>query len=326
MGQNNSLAEIAKAIDSAKRVAVFSHYNPDSDAYGSSGAIYLTLKNLGKAVCVINESGILRRDDFLPGVRDVQTQIPAGDWDTAIVCDCGDQNRVGDSLKTQFGRFKTVINLDHHNSNPNFGTLNYVMPKASSTSEIVFDVLTAMKVNVSPDVATCLLAGIYGDTGSFRYSNTSARVLEVARELVLAGAKPGEISQQLYGRVTLPAIKLEGAALARLNIHFGGKVSEVVIPEELYVSLGATADDTDSIVDRIRAIDGVKISALMRQVDDLWKVSLRSSDDRADLSIIAAQFGGGGHKAAAAFRWRKGIDELRQLLLNELEKEVNRLG
>ena len=183
-----------------------------------------------------------------------------------------------------------------------------------------------MKVKILPDAATCLLAGIYGDTGSFRYSNTSARVLEVARELVLAGASPAEIAQELYGRVSLPALKLEGAALANLSLHFNGKVSEVVIPEQMYKSLGATADDTDPVVDRIRAIDGVKIAVLIRQVADLWRVSLRSSDDRADLSVVAAKFGGGGHKAAAAFRWRKSIDELRSALLAELEKEASKLN
>ncbi len=265
MTKNNSLTEIVAAINSAKKVVIFSHYNPDSDAYGSSCGIYLTLKHLGRSVCCVNESGILDRDAFLPGVSEVQTQIPAGDWDTAIVCDCGDQNRVGDLFKTQLSRFANVINLDHHSSNPHFGTLNYVLPKASSTSEIIFEVLTAMKAKILPDVATCLLAGIYGDTGSFRYSNTSARVLEVARELVLAGARPAEISQELYGRVSLPALKLEGAALANLNMHFNGKVSEVVIPEQMYKSLGATSDDTDPVVDRIRSIDGVKIAVLIRR-------------------------------------------------------------
>jgi phosphoesterase RecJ-like protein len=326
MNKNNSLDEIAKAINSAKKVAVFSHYNPDTDAYGSSCGMFLTLKHLGKPVCCVNESGILQRDAFLPGVSEVQAKIPDGDWDTAIVCDCGDQNRVGDSLKSQLSRFATVINVDHHASNPHFGTLNYVFPKASSTAEIIFEVLQHMKVKLLPEVATCLLAGIYGDTGSFRYSNTSARVLEVARELVLAGAKPAEISNELYGRVSLQALKLEAAALAGLNIHFGGKLSEVVIPEQMYKSLGATSDDTDPIVDRIRAIEGVKIAVLIRQVGDLWKISMRSSDDRADLSLVAAQFGGGGHKAAAAFRWRKGIDELRPLLLKALESEVAKLS
>jgi phosphoesterase RecJ-like protein len=156
------------------------------------------------------------------------------------------------------------------------------------------------------------------DTGSFRYSSTTASTLEAGARLVRAGAVPNQVSQQLYARQSLTTIKLHAECLLNVKLFEQDSVSVLVVTKEMVERLGATPDDSEGLVERGRDIQGVKVSALMRWVDDLWRVSLRSRDPRWDVSTVAQAFGGGGHKAAAAFRWRRSQAELESLLIPKL--------
>jgi phosphoesterase RecJ-like protein len=239
--------------------------------------------------------------------------------DLLIVVDCGGIDRVGDSLVENVKRATNVINIDHHTSNSRFGHLNYVVDGASSTSELVFELLTALEARVNRrdlitnDVASCLMAGIIGDTGSFRYPSTTARTFEVAGELTRRGARPDILTQELFATQSLVALRLQSAALGAVDLSSDG-FAEVVVTQEMLKRYGADILDADSLAERARDIEGVRVSALYKEDVDLWRVSLRARQGVTDLSIIAGRFGGGGHKAAAAFRWRGDLASLRERL------------
>lgn len=324
--RGNSCAELAAAIQAAQSIVVVSHYNPDADAYGSSCGLVLALQSLGKKAVCVNESGILDRYLFIPGVASIQSQFPGGDWDLCITCDCGDRGRIGETLKGAVTSFPRLMNIDHHASNDLFGHLNYVVDSASSTSELIFDIATELKVRVSPDMALCLYAGISADTGSFRYASTSARTFAAAEALVTAGAKPAVVSQALYGSDSLALVKLHADAVTKMEMLAGGRLSFVAVTQEMFKLHGALPEDADSLVERGRDIAGVEIAALLKQDADLWRVSLRSKRPELDVSEVAQSFGGGGHKMAAGFRWRRDLSELRPLLLSKLEALLARPG
>lgn len=322
MGKQNSLAEIAAVLRSLKRVVVLSHYNPDPDAYGSSGGLALALRNMGKEVVCVNESGILPRLLWIPGVSTVQNSLPSGDWEAAVACDCGDGARVGDTLKQAIRSFPILVNLDHHASNDFFGHYNYVQPHASSTAEIIFDLVLEMKAPWSAEIATCLYAGLSGDTGSFKYSSTTAKTFAMAQKLVEHGASPSGIAGELYARNSLASVKLHAEALSGMKLLQDQRVAQVTVTKEMFARHGAQKEDADPLVEIARDIEGVVVAVLFKQDSDLWRVSLRAKDARVDVSKIAGLFGGGGHKAAAGFRWKREFADLEKQLISEISKSL----
>jgi phosphoesterase RecJ-like protein len=232
---------------------------------------------------------------------------------------------VGETLKDGIGAFPRIINIDHHASNDLFGHLNHVVDSASSTAEVVFDLLSELGVTISPEMALCLFAGISADTGSFRYASTSAKTLGTAEALVRAGAAPAKVSQALYGSDSLALVKLHADAVGKMELVADGKVSLITVTQAMYKAHQALPEDADPLVERGRDIVGVEIAVLFKQDVDLWRVSLRSKRPELDVSELAQLFGGGGHKMAAAFRWRREMSELRGLLLPKLEELLTRV-
>jgi phosphoesterase RecJ-like protein len=241
------------------------------------------------------------------------------------VCDCGAIERVGDSVISFVRSAQRVINIDHHTCNSRFGHLNLVVEGASSTSELVFDLLMELeKRNARADLirleaASCLMAGIIGDTGSFRYSSTSPSTFLAASQLMLRGARPDQLTQQLFASQSLAAVRLQAEALVGLNLLCNGELVEVTVTQEMIGRLGASILDADSLAERGRDIEGVKVAVLFKEDVDMWRVSLRARQGSVDVSEIARQFGGGGHKPAAAFRWRRGLPELKGALRAAVE-------
>ena len=319
-----SSAEIAARILPLQNVLIAAHYNPDADAYGSSLGLGLGLRALGKRAAFVNETALVARYRTLPAIAEVQNEVPGGDFEALIACDCGDEKRLGDRLKSDLLRLPLVFNIDHHRSNSFFGAYNCVEADAGSASEIVFDVLEELgrltgKSPFTKDAATWLFAGIMGDTGSFRYSSTTPKTFETARRLVEYGAEPAVVGEVLYGRARPAAVRLHAEALRGLELSHGGKVALVVVNARMLAGFGATADDTEELVEKARDIDGVEVAVFIREEDGYWKTSLRSKNPAHDLSRIAAAFGGGGHLSAAGFRWRGSYQELRARLAAELD-------
>jgi len=329
MSKSVDLSKIIKVITDSDKVVVVSHTNPDADAYGSACGLAWGLKALGKIVVVHNDHGFIPRYKIIPGAE----QVVKGAWpalemrDLLVVVDCGGADRVGDALMADLQKAHTVINIDHHASNTLFGTLNFVVEGASSTSELVFELLKALEQElgrsdlITADAAACLMSGIIGDTGSFRYPSTTATTFRVAAELVERGARPDILTQELFATQSLVALRLQSDALGAVEVHANG-FAEVVVTQEMLKKHGADILDADSLAERARDIEGVKVSALYKQDVDMWRISLRSRRGVVDVSTIAQSFGGGGHKAAAAFRWRQDLASLQERLRVAIDKAL----
>jgi phosphoesterase RecJ-like protein len=261
----------------------------------------------------------------MPGVDLLNSSLPSNSLDCVIVCDCGALERVGEGIRNSVLSAPIIINIDHHVSNEGFGTINLVEIAASSTSEVVYHILSRLDGVLTPLVAKSLLTGIYGDTGSFRYGSTTQQTFEVALELVKKGAVPHEIASNLFSQVSLSGTMLQSAALLEMQIHHDGAIAELIVPQSHYKKFGASEEDTAVLVERARDISGVVISVLIREDEGIWRISLRAKDSRINLSDVAASFGGGGHRSAAAFRWRRSLEELRGDLLPKLKEVISNL-
>lgn len=328
--KNASLEEIAATIEefslaAGKRITVASHYSPDPDAYGSSCGLALALIASKKFnLTIVNEDGASKKLDWMPGVSTIVSEFPAEpapENQLLIACDCGDQLRLGDRLSPQVrSRFVKVISIDHHATNDFFGDLNYVVPTASSTSELILGLLESMRtVPITKDVAKSLYAGIAADTGSFKYSSTSDATFDAARRLVRYGAVPAEIARELFQRTSVGAMKLHSLAMAKVELFAQGAIAEVIVTKAMVAEAGASIEDGDDLKSVAQSVDGVMLSAVLREYDELWRVSLRAKTPEFDVASVAESFGGGGHKAAAAFRWKKSLPELLPLLRERLE-------
>lgn len=318
MKQSDPITDVVDVLRAYTSFVIVSHYNPDADAYGSSLGLYGALKALGKTVTVCNESGQLARYKAIPGLTNIQTEPVEAE--VMLLCDCGAYSRIGDTFKTKLKSFKKTVNIDHHVSNEFFADINYVDTKASSTSEMIFDILKSAKIFISPDTANCLFAGILGDTGSFAYSCTSQKTFETAAELMACGAVPHELSKELFGNTPLSAIQLQSQALLDVTILYGNRYAEVVISEAMRKKYNAAMEDTDGLVEKLRDIEGVCVSATFREDGPLWRISLRSVSDSFNVSDVAATFGGGGHKSAAAFRSTKPLQAIQENLHAKIQE------
>lgn len=322
--------EVLDLLQSSKRAIVVSHVNPDADAYGSACGLAQGLRAFGLSVQVYNESGYVPRYAVIPGAAQVEKALPRefDSDDLVIVCDCGAIERVGDGFLPIITSAKRLANIDHHTANSLFGHANYVVDGASSTSELVFNLLRALEVRtgradlITADCAKCLLSGIIGDTGSFRYPSTTAATFRVAAELVDRGARPDILTQELFANLSLAAVRLQADALSAVSLHESGAFAEVVVTQEMLKRVGADLLDADSLAERARDIEGVRVSALFKQDVDMWRVSLRSRQGAVDVALVAQHFGGGGHKPAAAFRWRRDLETLQRELRAKIKEAL----
>src|SRR4051794_33254860 len=221
---SSTFLEIAKVLREKDRFAVLSHVRPDGDALGSQLAMALTLKKLGKDVLVWNEDGMIEKYSFLPQA-DLLTKPPATreNVDVLIALDTAIQNRMGKALES-VGTSGICINIDHHPSNPRYGDMVYVDPSAPATGQILFELLKAGGFPIDQEIAENLFVAISTDTGSFQYSNTTARTFEIAAELTRAGVNVGRLSQQLYENYPRRRVELLRELLRTMRFDAGGKV------------------------------------------------------------------------------------------------------
>ncbi len=291
--------EIVAIIHEHERFGVATHIGPEADAIGSQLAVKHILEALGKRVWVVLRDPVPQNLRFLPGVEAIRPphEVPHDEIEVWIVVDCGQLSRVGEALRPLLERHPLIVNIDHHRDNPRFGHANWVQVTASTTM-LVHELAKRLDVPVTPELATLLYAGIVADTDSFRNANVTPETLRVAAELLERGARAREINVNLYERRSIPEIKLTGYALWHAQIEDG--IIWSAIPLELFKQTGGGLDDTERLAEELRAVDGVRVVALFKELPTgKVKVSLRAMDGTVDVSRIARAFGGGGHAQAA---------------------------
>src|SRR6266852_343508 len=317
--------QIGQALREGGRFAVLSHVRPDGDALGSQLALGLSLKRLGKDVRIWNEEGMLEKYSFLPSAN-LLTKPPADpeDVDVAIALDTAIQNRLGTALPAVRSA-KVWINIDHHPSNPGYGDLVYINPKAPATGQILFELIRSEKLPIDAAIAENLYVAISTDTGSFQYPNTTARTFEMAAELVRAGVDVGRVSQLTYENYPRRRAELLRDLLGTMRFEANDRVASFSLSLATAKKLGVLPEDNEGLIDHLRAIRGVIVAVFFEELtDDKVRVSMRSKSEAVDVCAICEKFGGGGHVLAAGARLRGTLAEVEKKILEEVRDVVGR--
>jgi len=317
--------QIGQALREGVRFAVLSHVRPDGDALGSQLALGLSLKQLGKDVRIWNEDGMLEKYSFLPSAN-LLTK-PTGDpedVDVAIALDTAIQNRLGTALPAVRSA-KLWINIDHHPSNPGYGDLVYINPKAPATGQILFELIKSEKLPIDPAIAENLYVAISTDTGSFQYPNTTARTFEIAAELVRAGVDVGHVSQLTYENYPRRRTELLRDLLGTMRFEANDRVASFSLSLATAKKLGVLPEDNEGLIDHLRAIRGVIVAVFFEELPDgKVRVSMRSKNEKVNVCAICEKFGGGGHVLAAGARVRGALAEVEKKILEEVRDVVGR--
>ncbi len=297
---------VVEALRAHDRLLVTSHESPDGDALGSLLAMHLALEQLGKdSVMTLTSTAPLPAEyAFLAlGARGLRSEVPADHRDRVLVAvDCAQETRLTDQALLDAA---LVVNVDHHHDNTRFGDVNLVVAEASSTGEILADVLAALQVTVTPEIAEALYTAVVTDTGRFQYANTTPKALRLAADLVEAGADAHKVFQVVYESMQFAKLKLLARALERAQVLAGGRVVVSHLLRSDFADVGASEPYAEGIIDYLRAVEGAELAVLIREqppgAPHACKVSLRASVDEIDVSAIARKSGGGGHRQAAGF-------------------------
>ncbi len=315
-----SIKSIAKILQTGTQSLVCTHVSPDPDAIGSGGALCHLLSALGHQAVLYLPEGFPERFRSLLGDLPTVHELSAATYELVVAVDTASAPRLGPEHEAILAAGKPVINLDHHASNSAYGTENFIDASAAASAALVYRLFKELQVELTPLAANLLYAGLLDDTGSFRYSNTDVESFQTAAGLLEAGANPEVISNSLYFSIPERVLKLKAAAIEHLSVELDGQLALIVVTDEMLTRLGASAEETEGIVDIARSVEGVSAAVFLRETRSSWKASLRAKGADIDVNAIAARFGGGGHRAAAGCRLEGSLAEVRQALLGEFRK------
>jgi bifunctional oligoribonuclease and PAP phosphatase NrnA len=322
------LDAVIGALRRHERFCVASHESPDGDALGSMLGMALCLRALGYDTVMYLGGGVAFPPEyaFLP-LAQVLREPPADIAERVLVAvDCANARRLGPDPAV-LERAALVVNIDHHHDNSRFGAVNFVAAEASSTAEIVADVACALGVELTPPLAEALYVGLVTDTGRFQYANTTAKALRLAATLVDAGADLNAIFRHVYETVPVAKLKLLGRALSSVRLHLDGRVVIAQLLRSDFTEAGAVDPYADGVIDLLRQAEGSELVALMREPlsasGPARRVSLRSSTAAIDVSAIARQRGGGGHRMAAGFSSDESFAEIEAFICEAFLREAD---
>jgi phosphoesterase RecJ-like protein len=291
------LKQAATQIRKANSILLACHVRPDADALGSLLGLALGLQRLGKQVVAVSADGVPETYRFLPAWEQVRTRAE-GEFDLAIGLDADGSDRLGASEAAVLGA-PVTIDMDHHTGPDPFGQIQVVDSTAAATGELVFDLLAELEVALDREIATCLLAAILTDTGSFRYSNVTEDTFLKAAALVAAGAHPSPIHEAVYGTRPFAASCLLGRLLSTLERSEDNRIVWGFLSQQDFRETGTTTEATEGFVDQVRQVAGSVVALFLREeANGEVRVSLRSRGD-VNVARVAEEFDGGGHVAAA---------------------------
>lgn len=312
------LHEAVKFIRSHDAFLLIAHVSPDGDTLGSSLALRHALVAMGKAADVVCEDPVPAIYRFMPGAGGILAPGDAPRRAAVIAVDCADLMRTG-ACETLVRGASFTLNIDHHATNTGYLQANYVFP-AAAAGELIYHLLVKLGVEVTRDIAACLYTAIVTDTGNFAYSNTTPDTLRIAAELLDTGIDLPALNRLIFRTIPLHKMKLLGLAITKTRLYETGRVGISTLTLSDMRLCGATAEDTEGVIDSIRDIDTVEVAALLRQGEDGdIRVSLRGKRF-ADVSVIATSFGGGGHRLAAGCTLHCSMEEASERILAAASK------
>lgn len=322
---SDDLRAVADALRSHDRLLLVTHENPDGDALGSLLAMKLALDSLGKTseMYIYGDAPLPKEYGFMP-LEGLRREQPADAAERVLVAlDCANEQRIGPD-QTVLEQATLTVNIDHHQDNSRFGDVNLVVADASSTSEVLRDVLAELGVELTPDIAEALYVALVTDTGRFQYTNTTPKAFRLAAELVEAGADVHRVFQGVYESVEFAKLKLLARVLERAQVYEGGRLVVSYVLRSDFTDLNVAEAYSEGLIDYLRAAEGADMVALIREPPrsdgPARRVSLRASTDELDVSVIARKSGGGGHRQAAGFSSDASIDEIIRFIHEEFAR------
>jgi phosphoesterase RecJ-like protein len=320
---STDLERVANAIREHDRFLVCTHENPDGDALGSILAARLGLEHLGKDVVMYLAGHVpLPHEYRFMALGDLRRGGAPEDVSGVVVLalDCANERRLGPDT-SWLRRSKLVVDVDHHHDNTRFGDLNCVVSGASSTGEILADLLGLLGVPLTPAIAEALYIALVTDTGRFQYANTTPKALRLAADLIEAGADFHRVFGEVYENVAFAKLKLVARALERAKVYEGGRLVVSHLEKRDFDDVGAEEPFAEGIIDYLRGVEGAELAALIRepptQNGPTRRVSLRTTAEDLDVSAIARKSGGGGHRQAAGFSSEASVEEITEFIRRE---------
>lgn len=317
---DQSLVAVVSAIEAAHSVALFTHVNPDGDTLGSALALSFALRSVGKRATVFSHSGVPEICAFLPGTEEVCSELPDESFDLYLAIDTGDARRIGKFADLFHSDNPTGV-IDHHDTEAGIEGAIFRDATAAATGELVMEVIEALEIPISEQMAMCLFSAIITDTGMLRYPAVDSNTFHICARLLEAGSHPGEVYDHVYERRSLVSQQLLGYALETMKRSIDGNVLWTVITEDDFKRLGATDDDTEGITQQMRCVGGPVVNMLLRETQPgSFRVSVRSKSKLVDVAKFADRFGGGGHKMAAGFYINCHPEQIEMLVITEMQK------
>ena len=314
------VGRIRDEILQRQRFLLTSHARPDGDSIGSQLAMAYALEAIGKQVRLVNADAAPEHYFEFPGVDRIEIAAETvTDADAVIVMECSDLSRTG--VAGLDGRF--IINIDHHAGNRMYGAVNWFDESAAACGEMVFDVIKALGVPLTTDIATHIYLAILTDTGSFHHSNITPRTFEICRQTVEAGVNPAIMARRVYDSNSFGKLKLIGALLDQMELVDGGRLAVLRLDDEGLAACGCTHNDTEGIINLPLTAREIQAVVFFRTSDaDGIRVSMRSKYD-VDVRLVANEFGGGGHKNAAGFTIAGRLEAVQPRIVERLVRAVD---
>ncbi len=319
---------IKGVINCIKRYKVFlitTHQNLEGDALGSEISFYNLLKKLGKSAIMVNQDPVPREYAFLKGSRDIKRyqHNMRLKFDCIVMLDCSDKFRCG-RVADLFISGQPVINIDHHISNDKFGDINWVLPTASSVSEMIYRLYKIMHTRIDVDTARALYVGILTDTGSFRYVNTTSFTHKATAELLKFNLDVSKIYRNIYESISFSDIALLPKILLTLGRNASGKIITFKVRQKLLKGRRIDFDLSENVLSFGRLIAGCEVCVLFKEEPDKTgqiRVNLRSQG-KVDVNCIARFFGGGGHKTASGCTIKGDIEDVKRRVLRKIKEQL----
>jgi len=299
---------------------------PDGDCIGSQIALALALRKEGKKVWCWNEDRVPQKLRFMDPGKVMEQPRRGLKFDCVIAADAASYQRLG-TVGTLVENRKVLLNIDHHESNTRYGNINWVCPKVPSTGELVYRLLRAARWPITQQIADCLFTAVSTDTGSFQYPTTRPSTLHVAADLVGRGANLAHICDEVYQSFPLSRARLLKHVYNQFRLTSDDRIAYLWLRQRDFTRTGAESDDSEGLIDHLRAIEPVKIACVFEELGpNLTRISLRSKTDKVNVSNIAEEFGGGGHPAAAGARIHGSPLSVQRRVIASLRKALNGRG
>lgn len=310
-----TLDNILEEIKKAEKIVILTHENPDGDAIGSSLAMYMALKEMGKNPDLIIPE-LPRVYKFMPCADEIKKEGKE-EYDLAIAVDSATIKMLN-GFSNYFEEAKVKIVIDHHGTNTMYGDINFVNPDAPACAQVLIHIIEYMGVEISKDIGTCILTGIITDTGGFQYQSTTAETFEFASGLLNKGVNVSDIYKRVMNTKSRANFELRKRAIDRMEFLEDGKIAITYITEKDMEEVNAESGDHEGIVEEGRAIEGVEVSIFIRETPKGFRASLRSND-YVNVSDVCMMFGGGGHFHAAGCTIAQSLEQVKEKMINQVK-------